>query len=506
MVGAPLYLQDVYAKDAQQCAENMKQEAVQNTAQEQQQQQQQDPQTKSQNNKIYNASYYVLDNGIQVVVIPAARVPAVTHMVWYKTGAADEPRGVSGIAHFMEHLMFKGSPVIGGDDLSAGEFSSIVRRLGGNDNAFTSQDYTAYFQSVPSAHLETVMRMEAGRMRQMNLTTDEVASERAVILEERSQRTDNNPDAQLGEHIKSALYLNHPYGIPVIGWAHEMADLTLEDATTFHKNWYRPNNAILVVSGDADPRAVLEMAKKTYGTLERGEHLYRIRTKMPTIHGDAHVTLAHETVRQPTVYRVLTADSAAQDKTNALALEVLSDIMGGGASSRLYKALVVEQKIATSAGLSYDPYALDGASLWLYASPAQGQNADDVLAALDAQIDILLRDGLKDGERTDSIARLQNAAIYARDSLSGPAMTIGRALASGMSLDDVEYWARDIAGVGDDDILNAAKAVFSADTRRSVTGFLLPETQDDLAQGDSKQESGDGKTTPSKTPDKKDAP
>ncbi|MEM7679568.1 MAG: pitrilysin family protein, partial [Pseudomonadota bacterium] len=194
--------------------------------------------------KVFNAEYFKLENGMDVVVIPNHRTPVITHMVWYKVGSADEKPGHSGLAHFLEHLMFKGSLGFG-----PGEFSRAVKALGGNDNAFTSRDFTAYFQSVASQHLELVMRMEAGRMRKLNTPIEEVNAERKVVQEERRQRTDNNPQGRFREALNNALYVNHPYNRPVIGWGHEIAELSWQSAKAFYDQYYGPNNATLVVSG-----------------------------------------------------------------------------------------------------------------------------------------------------------------------------------------------------------------------------------------------------------------
>jgi zinc protease len=206
--------------------------------------------------KVFNAEHFTLQNGMQVVVIPNHRVPVITHMVWYRVGAADDPVGKSGIAHFLEHLMFKGT-----DTLAPGEFSKIIRGLGGNDNAFTSQDYTAYFQSISVDHLEKVMTMEASRMRGMNVPAAEVESERQVIIEERRERIENDPRAWLGEQMRYALYPNHPYGTPNIGWQSEMASLTWDDAKGVYDTWYAPNNAILVIAGDVTMEQVKPLAE-----------------------------------------------------------------------------------------------------------------------------------------------------------------------------------------------------------------------------------------------------
>ena len=203
---------------------------------------------------------FKLANGMEVVVVPDTRAPVVTHMVWYRVGAADEVRGTSGIAHFLEHLMFKAT-----DKLASGEFSKTVARLGGNDNAFTGHDATAYFQRVAKDRLKTIMAMEADRMVNLKLTEKEVLLERDVILEERRSRIENNPSAILDEQLGAALYQNHPYAVPVIGWMHEMAKLSQHDAIDFYKKHYGPNNAILVVTGDVTPDEVRAFAEETYG-------------------------------------------------------------------------------------------------------------------------------------------------------------------------------------------------------------------------------------------------
>ena len=428
--------------------------------------------------KIFNAEHFMLDNGLEIVVIPNHRAPVVTQMVWYKVGAADEPWGTSGIAHFLEHLMFKGS-----EGLKSGEFSEKIRALGGNDNAFTSHDYTAYFQSIAAEHLETIMTMEAGRMRGMALPPEQVDSERLVILEERRQRTDNNPGAQLSEQIGAAMYPNHHYGIPIIGWFHEMEKLTREDAKSFYDKWYGPNNAILVISGDVTGEQVLELAKKTYGKLPRTEVPERKRTIIPPLAAETTVTLYHETIREPEVQIAYRAPSYRQAPETALALQVLEEIMGGGATSRLYKSLVVDQKIASSAGLSYRADAWDEASLWVYGGPLPGQTPEAIKKALEDELRKLIASGVTEQEINDAKQRMQSAAIYALDSLTGPAMIFGQSLATGSTIDDVEYWPQDIAQVTPAQILEAAKAYLNPDDykfRAPVTGYLLPKTAPEI--------------------------
>ncbi|MFP4314061.1 MAG: M16 family metallopeptidase [Alphaproteobacteria bacterium] len=435
--------------------------------------------------KVFDAKSITLDNGMQVVVVENDRVPVVTHMVWYKVGAADEPPGKSGIAHFLEHLLFKGS-----EGMEPGEFSRTIRNLGGNDNAFTSQDYTAYFQSIASEHLEKVMTMEAGRMRGATLPENEVISERKVILEERSQRTDNNPGAKFGEALNAALYIHHPYGHPVIGWAHEMETLSREDAKGFYDRWYGPNNAILVVSGDVQADEVFDLAKKIYGPLEEIDVPERERTQSPPLAGQKLVTYRDPVVRQPVYQRAYRVPSYRQDKEAALAFQVLEDIVGSGPTSRLYKALVIDQKLATSAGLGYRSASWDDAGLWISASPAPGIDMSQIEAAIDEELRKLAENGVSDEELQDSLTRLQNEAIYARDSLAGPAMIIGYSLVTGSSLDDVESWPQNIAKVTADQIQELAQTYLlpSGDKAMYVEGYLLPEEQETQAVTDATNE------------------
>ncbi len=428
--------------------------------------------------KVFNAVQTVLENGLEVIVVPNHRAPVVTQMVWYKAGAADEQIGRSGIAHFMEHLMFKGSPVIGGEDLAPGAFSKLIRRVGGNDNAFTSQDYTAYFQSVPVDQLEQVMRMEAGRMRALLAPEEEVLSERKVILEERRQRTDNDPRGRFEEQISANAFINHPYGTPVIGWAHEMEVLDQGYAQDFHNHWYAPNNAILVVTGDVEPYSVFALARETYGTLERRDTPKRVRTRSPIMTSQSRVVLEHGEILEPSLQILYRVPSRHQNADQAHALEVLEEIMAGGASSRLYKSLVVEQKIATTVGMQYAPDAWDDAEIWLYATPSPGKAIEALETALEFELQLLAQEGVSEAELKDAKTRLIDSAVYARDSLSGPAMIIGSALATGSSLDDIEYWPSKIEAVSAQQVTEVAKAYLDPDAPTDtppVVGVLLPK-------------------------------
>lgn len=430
----------------------------------------QNPQTQ----KLFNAETFTLDNGLEIVVIPNHRTPVVTHMVWYKVGAADEPPGQSGIAHFLEHLMFKGTVCT-----TPGAFSHIIRGLGGNDNAFTGNDYTAYFQSIAAEHLTTVMRMEADRMRGLSLREEDVASELKVIIEERRQRTDNNPQTRFGDQIGAALYVNHPYSKPVIGWPAEMSVLTHQNAVDFYRNWYAPNNAILIVAGDVTGEQVYALAKDIYGTIKRGPDMpARARTKPPRGEGDLTFIMRDKTVREAVVQKTYRVPSFRQSKQDSLALQVLENILSGGPTSRLYQSLVVKQKLAVDAGLSYHSATWDDAELAFYALPAPGQSPERLAMALTAEVQFLIERGVPETELQEAIKRMRASAVLALDSLSGPAMIFGQSLTTGSNIDDLEYWGNDIAAVTAEDVVRVAKTYLDKDApanRPVIYSFMLPD-------------------------------
>ncbi|MCP4329050.1 MAG: insulinase family protein [Alphaproteobacteria bacterium] len=417
---------------------------------------------------VFNPETFTLDNGMEVVVIPNHRAPVVSHMVYYRVGAADEPPGKSGIAHFLEHLMFKGT-----DTIPPGEFSKIVARNGGRDNAFTSWDYTGYFQNVARDKLELVMEMEADRMTGLILTEDVVLPERDVILEERHQVIDNRPAAVLGEQMRAAMYQNHPYGIPIIGWEHEIAALSREDALEFYDRFYRPANAILLVAGDITAAELKPMAEKYYGAIPAGVANNRVRPQEPDHGGARTVVLEDERVGQPRWTREYLAPSyVVGDTEHAYALQVLAEVLGGGPTSRLYQKLVVENQLVTSVGVSYDALNLGPSEFNLFALPRETVTLDEAAAGFMAEIDRVVAEGVGAEEVERAKDRLQAAAIYARDSLSAGVRVIGTALTSGQTVDDVEAWPDRIGEVTKAQVDAAARAVFVDDN--SVTGILLP--------------------------------
>ncbi|NQU61054.1 MAG: insulinase family protein [Rhodospirillales bacterium] len=416
---------------------------------------------------VFNPETFTLQNGMRVVVVQNHRVPVVTHMVWYSVGSADEGPGESGIAHFLEHLMFKGTK-----KRAPGEFSKILARNGGSENAFTSSDYTAYFQTVAANRLELVMEMEADRMTNLVLAESDVQTEKEVVLEERRSRTDNNPGAILAEQATAALFLNYPYRRPVIGWAHEIEALSLKNVMAFYKKWYAPGNAILVVAGDITAQELKPMAEKYYGRIPRSPPTPRLRPTEPPQSAGRQVTLKDKRVRQPSWSRTFLAPSMLTGETqHVYALEVLADILGGGATSRLNRALVVDGKIAISAGSYYGSDERGPSRFGLHATPKPGVSMQTLEKAVEAEVVKILQAGVSQSELDRAKKRMQAQAVYARDSLQGGARVLGSALAIGMKIEDVESWPERINAVTIEQVQAAAKAVLQEG--HSVTSLLL---------------------------------
>jgi zinc protease len=415
-------------------------------------------------------SHFTLENGMDVVVIEDHRAPVVTHMVWYRVGAADEAPGKSGIAHFFEHLMFKGT-----DDVAPGAFSGIIEAQGGNDNAFTSWDYTAYFQRVAADRLGLMMQLEADRMRDLILNEEVVATERNVILEERSQRVDSDPGALMREQARAAQFLNHPYGVPIIGWRHEIAQLNLPDALEFYQTFYAPNNAVLVVAGDVTPEQVRALANEHYGPLKPtpGLSQERRRPVEPPQLAERRLVMADERVSEPVVARSYLAperDPGAQQR--AAALTYLAELLGGsGTTSVLARALQFESATAIYSTAFYDGLSLDHGTFGLAVLPAPGVSPQEAEDAMDAAIAAFLETGpdLAAFERIKT--QLRAAEIYALDSAERRARRYGEALTSGLTLTDVEEWPAVLQAVTPEDVMAVASETL--DRRRSVTTWLL---------------------------------
>ena len=416
---------------------------------------------------------FTLENGMQVVVVEDHRAPVLQHMVWYKIGSADEPVGSSGVAHFLEHLMFKDT-----DNMKSGELSATVAANGGQDNAFTSYDYTAYFQRVAADRLGLMMKMEADRMTHLRLSGDDIATERDVILEERNMRTDNNPRALFSEQMNAVQYLNHRYGVPVIGWKHEMEELDRADALNFYHTFYAPNNAILVVSGDVTPDEVKRLAEQYYGRVPANPDLPpRLRAQEPPQIAARRVTYKDARVAQPYINRSYLAperDPGAQEQ--AAALYLLSEILGGGQTSVLADRLQFDRKLAVYTGAFYSGVSRDDTTFDLVVVPAEGVTLEAAEAAMDDALRDFLAEGV-DPEQLDRIKlQLRAAQIYERDDVAGIANRYGRALATGLTVEDVQQWPDLLQAVTADDIMAAARELLRPGA--SVTGWLMRDAQE----------------------------
>lgn len=419
--------------------------------------------------EIFPAESLTLDNGLTVVVTTNRRIPLVTQLLMYRVGAADETPGKSGLAHFLEHLLFKGTRTH-----PAGAYSNAVAAVGGQENAFTHQDYTGYWQTVPRRNLETILAFEADRMLNLELDDAEVLPERDVILEERRSRIDNRPESQLSEAVMATLFRNHPYGIPIIGWEEEMRTLDTADAIDFYETWYGPQNAVLVLGGDVDLDEALPLIEQTYGLLPRRGRDSRSRPREPASRTARRVEMRSSLLAQPRfsrAYLVPHRDSLAPGELEAL--QILSMVLGGGNTSRLYSDMVLGRGLAISAG-SYDrSEVLDYPTLHLYGQPVPGVEISAFEAEMDRQIERFLDEGVNASELQDAKDRLAAAAVFARDDPKTAPRVIGSAMAVNESLAHLQAWPERVAAVQADAVTDLARRVI--DPKRSVTGLLHPE-------------------------------
>ena len=409
-----------------------------------------------------------LANGMEVLAIPDHRAPVVTHMVWYRVGAADETPGKTGLAHFLEHLMFKGTA-----EIAPGQFSRIVSRNGGQDNAFTHYDFTAYFQVIAKDRLPLVMEMEADRMINLELTDAEVLPERDVVMEEQRTRVENSPMSLLQAEMNAALYGDHPYGRDIIGHKEETDVLTTDDALDFYNRFYTPNNATLIVAGDISLDELRPLAEKYYGSIaQRAPTFERVRVPVIWPAEDRRIVRRDDRVQQPTWLRFYPApDYSNAGAREGAAFDVLAELLGGGQTSRLYRNLVVTQEIAASVGAWYEGSRLDAGKFGLYALPHVGGSLAGLEKAIDTEIGLLLADGVSEEELARAKTVIAASAIYARDSQRSMAYAYGEGLMTGLSMADIHEWPDRIRAVTADDVLDAARALLAG---VAVTGELLP--------------------------------
>jgi zinc protease len=415
-----------------------------------------------------NVTSFSLENGMRVVVVEDHRAPVVTHMVWYRAGASDENSGKSGIAHLLEHLLFKET-----ENVENGEFSQTVAALGGSDNAFTSQDYTAYYQRVSKQYLDLMMYYESDRMRNLKISELDFNTEVKVVIEERSQRTDSKPGALFNEQNMASLYLNHPYGVPIVGWRHELEDLDREDAIDFYKTYYSPNNAILIVSGDVDPKNVQVLANNFYGSLKNTIYLdVRKRPSEPPQIVERRLIFEDERVSQPYITRTyLAAERDSGQQREAAALTLLADLIGSdGIQSILGKILQLDNKKAIYTNAYYNGLSYDDTNFSLIVVP----NSDVTLLDIETELDRVINTFISNGIDEDHLERIKfqykAQQIYSLDSAYSQARRFGVALTSGLTIEDVLAWPKIIQDIKSSEILAAAVSLFKKE--RSVTGWI----------------------------------
>ncbi|MBL8486884.1 MAG: insulinase family protein [Rhodocyclaceae bacterium] len=401
-----------------------------------------------------------LSNGLRVIVKEDRRAPTVVHMVWYRAGSIDEKEGTSGVAHVLEHMMFKGTRQVAG-----GEFNKRVAEAGGRDNAFTSRDYTAYFQIVPKRALPEMMSLEADRMANLLLTEKDFKSEIQVVMEERRMRTEDNPQALVYEALNSVAFQAHPYRRPIIGWMDDLEHMTWKDARDWYDHWYAPNNAYVVVVGDVDREEVFRLAEKHYGPVGTKDLPERKPRNEPpqtgvkrlVVKAPAELPYLSMAWKMP---KLLDVDKDREP----YALEVLAAVLDGHEASRFARNLVRGQKIAQSAGAGYDATLRGEAQFFLDGQPALGRTVADLEAALRGEVRRIQEEGVSEEELARVKVQTVAAQVYKRDSLMAQAMEIGGTEASGQSWRDIDRLLDRIRSVTADEVRAVARKYFVDDT------------------------------------------
>ncbi len=418
---------------------------------------------------VFYPTAYTLDNGLQLIVVPNHLAPAVTQMVWYKVGSTDEVPGKTGLAHYLEHLMFRGTT-----EVAPGDFSKIIAAQGGNDNAFTAYDYTAFHETVAVDRLPMVMKMEADRMRNLHITAETATPELSVVLNERQERTDNNPQGRFSEKLRHTLMPNYPYGVPVIGWKPEIEKLTPTDATNFYKAHYAPNNAIVIISGDVEPEKVRQMAASIYGALPKAD--IGLRPAFPAVANptESRIEMTDPGVEQPEMeWEAVVPSYQTQKDHEAYALEVLAEALDSGEAGILYHDLVVKQEVASGIGTNYDPDARGDTAFVIEATAHPGKDPHDLEKAVRKELQDLAQQGLDEKTIASAKDRLQRDAVFVRDSLMTPGYAFGMALTTGHTVADVEEWPDRIKSITTAQV-NAALKNLAANPH-NISGLLLPD-------------------------------
>jgi zinc protease len=414
-----------------------------------------------------NTFQFALANGMQVLVIPDHRAPVATQMLWFRVGAVDDPPGISGLAHFFEHMMFRGTKAYPDD-----AFSQIIAKNGGETNAFTDHDYTAFYEQLAKDRLPLAMKLEADRLVNLDLSDAHVIPERDVVLEERRMRVDNEPQSLMAEQMHAALHLSHPYGRPVIGWAEEVRRIDRVSAQDFYDHHYAPNNAILVIAGDVTPDEVRKMAQDAYGKVPARTLAPRAESAEPPRMAETRMTITRADARVPIFSRLYRVPSYSQGLPGrAEGLEVYAQLLGGDQTSVLYRVLVEQKKLATDVGASYDGYVRDTAEFSVYAVPRPGVTLEQIEKAVDQVLQVNTLALPRDNDLARAKTGLIASVTYRRDSQFSLASAYGQALTIGLTVDDVNEWPARIRAVNAESVRKAAQ---SLSRRQAVTAYLIP--------------------------------
>ncbi len=412
---------------------------------------------------------YRLDNGLKVIVKEDRRAPVVVSQVWYKVGSSYEPSGLTGISHMLEHMMFKGTP-----SYPAGEFSRIVAENGGEENAFTTRDATAYYQQLAQSRLEVSFKLEADRMRHLSLDPEAFQKERKVVAEERRLRTEDNPQSLAYERFNAAAYLESPYRRPVIGWMNDIQAYTVADLRDWYSRWYAPNNAILVVVGDVDPEAVLALAKTYFGPLKPSELPAIKPVGEPPQLGERRITVQRP-ARLPYLLMgyhapVVTGDA---EEWEPYALAVLSAILDGGESARLARDMVRGSQVAASAGASYSPFGRFPDLFLFQGIPANGRTVAALESAFREQVTHLRDTPVDPSELARVKAQVVAADVFSRDSIQSQANRIGRLESIGLPWRLMDDYVAKVRAVTAEQVQAVARKYLSDDNL--TVAVLEPE-------------------------------
>lgn len=418
---------------------------------------------------------YQLNNGLKLIVREDHRAPTVAHMVWYRAGSMDEVNGKTGVAHVLEHMMFKGTHKV-----KSGEFSRLVAAVGGRENAFTSRDYTAYFQQVEKSKLENVIKLEADRMSNLNFDDAEFFKEIQVVMEERRLRTEDNPSSLLNESLMATAYMSSPYRHPVIGWMNDLQNMKPVDARDWYRSWYAPNNATVVVAGDVDAKQVLTMVEKYYGAAAVHELPVRKPQIEPPQRGikQVQVKAPADNAQLAMAWKVPRLEPGKLDDVEPYALELLTAVLDGYDNARLNRTLVKQEKVVNDVGVGYD-MASRGPELFLIgATMAKGKTVDQAQASIRKALDEVKQKGILESELKRIKVRILSDQIYKRDSIFGQAMEIGSTEMAGFSWKDINYMLEKMQTITPEQVQEVAKkylvdegltiAVLDPQTRKSA--------------------------------------